>query len=46
MLDFKVVRDKTTGEKWIETSLTGKPLLTTPQLNKSTAFTEEERHIF
>jgi malate dehydrogenase (oxaloacetate-decarboxylating) len=46
MLDFKVVRDKEKKEAWIETSLTGKPLLTTPQLNKATAFTEEERHVF
>ncbi len=46
MLDFKLVRDKTTGEAWIETSLNGKPLLTTPQLNKGTAFSERERHEF
>ncbi|KTD65457.1 NAD-dependent malic enzyme [Legionella spiritensis] len=46
MLDFKIVRDDKTGELFIETSITGKPLLTIPQLNKSTAFTQEERHAF
>ena len=46
MLDFKVCRDKKTGECYIETSITGKELLTTPQLNKSTAFTREERLSF
>lgn len=43
MLDFKLHRDEQTGESYIETSLWGKPLLTTPQLNKGTAFTNEER---
>lgn len=46
MLDFNVKRDKTTGELYIETSLCGKPLLTTPQLNKGTAFTRDEREAF
>jgi malate dehydrogenase (oxaloacetate-decarboxylating) len=46
MLDFKQNRDAQTGELYIETSLSGKPLLTTPQLNKSTAFTNEERKEF
>ncbi len=46
MLDFKLNRDKQTGELYIETSITGKPLLTTPQLNKGTAFTQEERKAF
>ncbi|ASQ45649.1 NAD-dependent malic enzyme [Legionella clemsonensis] len=46
MLDFKVVRDEQTGELIMETSICGKPLLTTPQLNKSTAFTQEERRAF
>ena len=46
MLDFKLIRDPQTGELYIETSLSGKPLLTTPQLNKSTAFTHEERKAF
>lgn len=43
MLDFKIVRDKETSELLIETSITGKALLTLPQLNKSTAFTRDER---
>lgn len=46
MLDFNINRDEKTGELFLETSITGKPLLTIPQLNKSTAFTQEERHIF
>lgn len=46
MLDFSVVRDKKTSELFIETSISGKFLLTIPQLNKSTAFTHEERRIF
>ncbi|BCA95231.1 NAD-dependent malic enzyme [Legionella antarctica] len=46
MLDFKLIRDPQTGELYIQTSLSGKPLLTTPQLNKSTAFTHEERKAF
>lgn len=46
MLDFKLNRDDHTGEIYIETSLCGKPLLTTPQLNKGTAFTQEERRAF
>ncbi|MBA2655132.1 MAG: NAD-dependent malic enzyme [Gammaproteobacteria bacterium] len=46
MLNFKINRDKNLNETWIETSLSGKPLLMTPQLNKGTAFTKEERHIF
>jgi malate dehydrogenase (oxaloacetate-decarboxylating) len=46
MLDFKLNRDPQTSELYIETSLTGKPLLTTPQLNKGTAFTYEERKEF
>ncbi|WP_131764325.1 NAD-dependent malic enzyme [Legionella drozanskii] len=46
MLDFKIIRDEETGELYIETSISGKPLLTIPQLNKSTAFTQDERHEF
>ncbi|WBV71598.1 hypothetical protein PGH42_18495 [Legionella pneumophila] len=46
MLDFSLNRDPQTGELYIETSLCGKPLLTTPQLNKGTAFTQEERKDF
>ncbi len=46
MLDFKLNREEETGELFIQTSLCGKPLLTTPQLNKGTAFTNEERKAF
>ncbi|MFA5960146.1 MAG: NAD-dependent malic enzyme [Tatlockia sp.] len=46
MLDFKIIRDKKTGEMVVQTSISGKPLLTIPQLNKSTAFTQEERRNF
>lgn len=46
MLNFKTICDKKTGEWFIETSVHGKHLLTTPQLNKSTAFTHEERRAF
>jgi malate dehydrogenase (oxaloacetate-decarboxylating) len=40
MLNFKE------HENYIETNLTGKNLMTVAQLNKSTAFTKEERKIF
>ena len=46
MLDFKFVQDEETNELSIETSISGKSLLTIPQLNKSTAFTHEERRAF
>jgi malate dehydrogenase (oxaloacetate-decarboxylating) len=46
MLDFKISRDEQTGEFLIETSICGKLLLTTPQLNKGTAFTHDERRAF
>lgn len=46
MLEFTTKRDEKTGEWYIETSICGKQLLTTPQLNKSTAFTQEERRGF
>lgn len=46
MLDFEINRDKTSGELFLTTAITGKPLLTTPQLNKGTAFTREERQAF
>lgn len=43
MLDFKLIKNPETGVKYLETALRGKALLTIPQLNKDTAFTEEER---
>ena len=43
MLPFKYTHDAKTGEKQLLTSFRGKALLTTPQLNKSTAFDERER---
>ncbi len=46
MLNFKCIREATTGEEYLETSITGKALLTIPQLNKGTAFSEEERSEF
>lgn len=46
MLDFKVTRDEKTSELSIETSISGKNLLTTAQLNKGTAFTTSERLAF
>lgn len=46
MLDFKYICNKKSGQEWIETSISGKPLLTIPQLNKGTAFPLEERHKF
>jgi malate dehydrogenase (oxaloacetate-decarboxylating) len=44
MLDFKIVRRA--GQMTLQTSICGKPLLTTPQLNKSTAFSQREREAF
>lgn len=46
MLDFAKIIDKKTGQPVIKTSITGKHLLALPQLNKGTAFTQEEREIF
>ena len=46
MLEFKKVRDEKTAELMIETSICGKLLLTTPQINKGTAFTHDERRAF
>lgn len=45
MLDFKCCRDENNSE-YILTSIAGKLLLSVHQLNKGTAFTEEERHEF
>ena len=42
MLNFKIVRDAK-GEKTLLTSIYGKALLTIPQLNKGTAFSDAER---
>ena len=43
MLEFKITTCKQTGKQMIETSISGKLLLNTPQLNKGTAFTHQER---
>lgn len=45
MLEFHIDTDEA-GNDFIQTNITGKPLLTIPALNKGTAFTKEERHIF
>ncbi len=42
MLDIQIVTDKD-GEQILETSISGKALLSISQLNKSTAFTDQER---
>lgn len=46
MLSFELIKDPKTNEQWIETAMTGKALLNSALLNKGTAFTMEERHIF
>jgi malate dehydrogenase (oxaloacetate-decarboxylating) len=46
MLDFQLCKNDKTGEVYLETSIRSKPLLTTPQLNKGTAFNQRERHDF
>lgn len=47
MLRFHIKKDQTGSQKrWLETDLSGKLLLSTPQLNKGTAFSEQERHEF
>lgn len=43
MLKLKIVIDPDTQQEVLHTPYTGKKLLTTPQLNKGTAFTLEER---
>lgn len=45
MLDIVFKTDKH-GNYYLETGSTGKALLTIPQLNKGTAFTQVERNIF
>lgn len=45
MLNFKINIDAQ-GQKYMTTSLSGKALLTIPQLNKGTAFNETERKTF
>ncbi len=42
MLNFKIINDEY-GHKKLLTNIFGKALLTIPQLNKGTAFTEQER---
>lgn len=46
MLEFNLQFDPQTKEHIIETPIHGKNLLTIPQLNKGTAFSQEERHSF
>jgi malate dehydrogenase (oxaloacetate-decarboxylating) len=43
MLDYKIIKDKKDAKEKIVTSLNGKQLLTSPQLNKGTAFNKQER---
>ena len=43
MNEFEVIQDNKTGEKTLYTSILGKSLLTVPQLNKGTAFSQQER---
>ena len=45
MLTYKITQDNN-GQEQLETNIIGKALLTIPQLNKGTAFTEEERQSF
>ncbi|WP_264435391.1 NAD-dependent malic enzyme [Coxiella endosymbiont of Dermacentor marginatus] len=45
MLDFLFKIDEN-GQSYIETNISGKALLTIPQLNKGTAFSKEERKVF
>lgn len=46
MLDFKIVKDPNSDRFYLLTSISGKCILTIPQLNKGTAFSEEERSTF
>ncbi len=45
MLEFIIKKDPN-GDSYIETSMSGKALLSISQLNKGTAFSKEERHAF
>ncbi len=45
-MSYKIIRDRAGRIEHIETSFTGRDLLSTPLLNKGTAFTEEERKTF
>ena len=44
--NFTFKRNQKTNEVWVETSLSGKSLLTLAALNKGTAFSDEERDTF
>lgn len=46
MTFYRLVQDKTTGEEYFETALTGHNLLNTALLNKGSAFSDAERHEF
>jgi len=46
MLSYKIIHDKQGKAQHIETQLHGKALLKIPQLNKGTAFSQEERKVF
>lgn len=43
---FRYGKDPLTGSRYLETALTGKALMSIPQLNKGTAFSLEERWTF
>lgn len=46
MLDIEFHHDEESGQRYLSTALSGKSLLTIPQLNKGTAFSDEERKAF
>jgi malate dehydrogenase (oxaloacetate-decarboxylating) len=43
---YRICRDQTTGESYLETNLSGAALLAHPILNKGSGFTEQERRDF